>query len=169
MNGVSNHFNCRWEATLLNQTANVWAWAQVCDPYDPVQGIFEISHKWNCLSSGGEWVNSPNKFDNLYEAIGTLVVMASACGWAPMMYLCASTTDIDYVQITMNSPFWIIFFIFFMIVASLFLMNLFIGVVLSTFHSEQEKLVGNDLLTDKQREWIETRLLILKSSPATRY
>jgi hypothetical protein len=65
----------------------------------------------------------------------------------------------------MNNPFWIFFCIFFIIVASFFLINLFVGVVISTFNSEQDKLGKNDLLTDKQKEWIDARLLILRSTP----
>ena len=53
-----------------------------------------------------------------------------------------------------------------MIVGSFFLINLFVGVVISTFNSEQDKIGKNDLLTDKQKEWIDARLLILRSTPS---
>lgn len=38
------------------------------------------------------------------------------------------------------------------------------GVLVSTFNSEKDRIGGYDLLTDKQKDWIETRLMILKSS-----
>ena len=47
------------------------------------------------------------------------------------------------------SPIWVIFFIVFIIVGGFFFLNLFVGVVISTFNSEHEKLGGNDLLTEK--------------------
>lgn len=63
---------------------------------------------------------------------------------------------------------WLLFFIFFMIVGCFFFLNLFVGVVISTFNSEHDKLGGNDLLTEKQKEWIELRLLVLRSAPQRR-
>jgi hypothetical protein len=35
----------------------------------------------------------------------------------------------------------------------------------TTFNSEQDKLGGNDLLTEKQREWIDLKLLVLRAAP----
>ena len=52
-----------------------------------------------------------------------------------------------------------------MVIGFLFFLNLFIGVVVSTFNTEKDKLGGNDLLTEKQKEWIELKLLVLRSAP----
>jgi hypothetical protein len=56
----------------------------------------------------------------------------------------------------------------FLIVGFFFFLNLFIGVVVTTFNNEHDKIGGNDLLTEKQREWIELKLLILRSAPMRR-
>jgi len=58
-----------------------------------------------------------------------------------------------------------LFFILFLIVGFLFFLNLFVGVVVTTFNLEQDKIGGNDLLTEKQREWIDLKLLVLRSGP----
>ena len=128
-------------------------------------GMLKIEHKWDCLASGGEWVNSDQNFDNLYKAVANLFIMSTGASWTKVMYYSASSTDIDYVHVTLNEPFWIIFYIIFTILANFFLMNIFVGVVISTFNSEHDKISGSNLLTEKQREWIDTRLLVLKSSP----
>lgn len=52
-----------------------------------------------------------------------------------------------------------------MIVGNYFFLNLFIGVVINTFNTEAAKADGSALLTDKQKEWIDMRLLVLRSSP----
>lgn len=78
----------------------------------------------------------------------TLFIMSTAAAWADVMYLMASTTEIDYAQSKLNHIFWLFFSIFFIIVASFFLLNLFVGVVISTFNSEQDKIGGRDLLSD---------------------
>jgi hypothetical protein len=91
--------------------------------------------------------------------------MSTIAGWSDIMMTCASSTEIDYIQDTNLNAVWIFFFIIFIIVGSFFFLNLFVGVVISTFNSEHEKLGGNDLLTEKQKEWIELRLLVLRSAP----
>ena len=67
-----------------------------------------------------------------------------------MIYTITST-DIDYMMIeTMpRSVPWIIFFLLFMIVGYFFFLNLFVGVVINTFNSEQMRVGGSELLTDK--------------------
>jgi len=68
-------------------------------------------------------------------------------------------------HIQRETQFGCFFFIFFIIVGSFFFLNLFVGVVISTFHSEHDKIGGNNLLTEKQKEWIDLRLLVLRSEP----
>jgi hypothetical protein len=52
-----------------------------------------------------------------------------------------------------------------MIIGSIFFINMFIGVVQNTFKSEHDRAGGDQLLTDKQKEWIELKLLVLRSAP----
>lgn len=95
--------------------------------------------------------------------------MATASQWSDIMYLMTSATSLNYTHIYMHNTFWVFFSIFFMIVASFFLLNLFVGVVISTFNSEQDKIGGNNLLTPKQKEWIDLKLLVLRSSPIPKH
>ena len=81
------------------------------------------------------------------------------------MFLSVDATAPDYVGVKDNNIFWILFFIFFMIVGSFFLLNLFIGVVISNFNREKDKIGGNNLLTDRQKNWIDTKLIALKTRP----
>ncbi len=76
-----------------------------------------------------------------------------------------TSTEIDYVAVEDRSWFWSFFFIFFLIIGFFFFLNLFIGVVVTTFNNENDKIGGNDLLTEKQREWLDLKLLILRSAP----
>jgi hypothetical protein len=81
--------------------------------------------------------------------------------------LCATATEIDYMPSPDSeaSIKGIVFFIIFVIVGSFFFLNLFVGVVISTFNIEHDKIGGNNLLTEKQKEWIDLRLLVLRSEP----
>ena len=80
-----------------------------------------------------------------------------------------STTQIDYVYKTNNKPYWAFFFIAFIIVGAFFLLNLFVGVVISTFNRQKDSIDLKDLLTDKQREWLEIRTLTLAAKPIKVY
>jgi hypothetical protein len=52
-----------------------------------------------------------------------------------------------------------------MVIGSFFLLNLFVGVVISSFNREKDSIGGNILLTERQKEWIETHTVVLKSKP----
>ena len=43
----------------------------------------------------------------------------------------------------------------FMIVGSLFMLNLFVSIVVNTYYGEKEKLYRNDLLTKFQKIWLQ--------------
>ncbi len=75
--------------------------------------------------------------------------MATTSGWSEHMFASVNSTEPDEVSIKDNNVVWIFFFIFFMIVGALFLLNLFVGVVISTFNREKDKIGGNNLLTDR--------------------
>lgn len=139
----------------------------VCDSPNP-ELADEILSKWDCLSAGGNWLNSFYNFDNVLIALLSLFVISTAAGWSDLMMMCATANDVDYLADKSQqdpNPIWIFFFILFTIVGSFFFLNLFVGVVISTFHSEHDKLGGNNLLTEKQKEYIDLRLLVLRSSP----
>jgi voltage-dependent calcium channel L type alpha-1D len=52
-----------------------------------------------------------------------------------------------------------------MIVFCFFLLNLFVGVVVMTFHEQKEKLGKNFLLTDTQKEWLGIKMRLLRTKP----
>ena len=41
-----------------------------------------LSHKWDCLNTGGQWINGDNNFDNILNAMRTLFLLATTSGWA---------------------------------------------------------------------------------------
>ena len=97
----------------------------------------EIQTKWDCLSAGGSWLLSHENFDNIGEAIKTLFIMATTNNWSMIMFKCMQVSVIDQVPLQENFKlFWIFFFIFFILIGSFFLMNLFIGVVVSSFNRQ---------------------------------
>lgn len=52
-----------------------------------------------------------------------------------------------------------------MLFGGYFFLNLFVGVVISEFNRQSEKLGKNFLLTDQQKNWIEVKLMLTHAKP----
>lgn len=92
-----------------------------------------IVSKWDCLNYGGEWFNKDSNFDSLGESIITLFSIATTEGWTAVMWDGVDETQLDYLPKVNNQIVWVLFFIGFIVVGSLFVLNLFVGVVINTF------------------------------------
>lgn len=110
---------------------------------------FGVHHKWDCLNMGGDWVNNFFNFDSTPEAIGTLFLMANTVQWTDIMYKACKFTQYDYMMSSsIQNPFAGIFFVASVVIGNFFLMNLFIGVIITKYNREKE-LAGKDfMLTD---------------------
>ena len=99
---------------------------------------------WECFDYGGEWVNPNPNFDNIFNAILTLFTMITTEGWNWLMWRALDSTNINQVPSTNNSLSLWIFFIIFMVIGSVFILNLFVGVVIGAFNVEKEFLARNN-------------------------
>lgn len=73
--------------------------------------------------------------------------MITTEGWLDVMFAVVDSNKIDLVPERNLHPGYIVYFGIFMIVGSLFILNLFVGVVINTFNVEKEKLSHNGLMT----------------------
>ena len=95
--------------------------------------------------------------ETLYE-MGTV-------GFVAPMYRAVDAVGLDKQPVQDYNQAWTILFILFVFIGKFFIINLFVGVVVSTFNREQERSGKNYLLTDTQREWMITKLMVLNSKP----
>ena len=58
-----------------------------------------------------------------------------------------------------------IYFIFYILFGAFFITNLFLGVVISTYNRAKDRLGNNFLLSDEQKKWIETKILLFNVKP----
>lgn len=72
---------------------------------------------------------------------------------------------IDYEPKRNHEIMWALFFMAFIILGNFLILNLFVGVVISTFNKEKEILGKNNLLSQKQREWLELKKQCMNISP----
>jgi len=124
--------------------------------------------KSHCLALGETWATWPWNFDNIGNAFVTLFVLSSLEGWPDVM---ATVFDAgkaeDGPSYNGNVAFGAIYFITFIIIGALFLMNLFVGVIFLQFQSEQdaEKKERYKYVSDDQMKWIQMQDLIADAKP----
>jgi hypothetical protein len=137
-----------------------------CDTRNvPDYAVDEIMTMWDCLDYGGEWIKPDNNFDDVLTAMVTLFGVMTTEGWQDVMWAVVDSTEIYQVPRKNENPGYIVFFCFFMIIGSLFLLNLFVGVVINVFNKEKEKLSNSNLLTGYQDEYCEVLIRCYQSRP----
>lgn len=132
------------------------------DPWLAEQDI-AINDKYDCINFGGQWIQSDNNFDNIFEAIMTLFQMTMV-GWVVQMqqgmWSRGAGLTKDPEQKSSAIAF---FFILYIIVCSFFILNLLMGVVISSFNREKDDLSNNAMLTASQKKWLETKKMIVET------
>lgn len=76
-------------------------------------------------------------------------------GWQEAMWRGVDAAGIDMQPKRDFNPYLALYFCAYMVIGSLFIMNLFVGVVIDNFNKIKEKdELGAAFVTDTQREWI---------------
>jgi sensor histidine kinase YesM len=139
--------------------------------YQQLNPIIEkMNTKWDCLNAGAEWKNRYLNFDNVPEAMSTLFVMSNSVQWSSIMYHSSSAQGIDLVsrEGQINSVITAIFFVFIVVLGNFFVMNLYVGVIISKYNREKD-LNNKDIhLTEAQKKWMKNRMNIIQSRPIFR-
>ncbi|XP_072232261.1 voltage-dependent T-type calcium channel subunit alpha-1I-like [Leuresthes tenuis] len=108
------------------------------------EDVSNIVNKSDCLAANLRWVRKEYNFDNLLQALVSLFVMYSKDGWVNLMYDGLDAVGVDEQPIRNYNQWMLIFFIFFMVM-SFFLLDMFIGVMVETFHQcQQTQKHGDD-------------------------
>ncbi|KAM8869009.1 voltage-dependent T-type calcium channel subunit alpha-1I-like [Spinachia spinachia] len=114
--------------------------------------IDDITNKTDCLSANYRWEQKDFNFDSLPQALMSLFVMYSKDGWVTLMYDGLDAVGVDQQPVINHNEWMLIFFISFMIV-SFFLLDMFIGVMVDTFHNcqKQQKKLAQEARNRSQR------------------
>jgi hypothetical protein len=107
-----------------------------------------IDDKWGCINAGGTWINDYLNFDNIPEAMATIFVISNAVQWNDIMFHAAKAQGKDKMPAfgqNLTSPLSTIFFAVIVILGNFFVMNLFIGVLITKYNREKE-LQGKDFM-----------------------
>ena len=98
--------------------------------------------------------------------MATVFVLSNSVDWSKIMIPASKSQGKDLMPTfgqDISSPLVSIFFVAIVILGNFFVMNLFIGVLISKYNREKE-LQGKDfMLTESQKKWVKNRMNILQS------
>jgi voltage-gated cation channel len=123
-----------------------------------------IKTRRDCLNTGGLWVNADSNFDNVLNAMLTLFQMMTKDEWIPVMDNAIDANGIEKQPIYENNVYFCLYFILFMLVGSMLVVNLFIGVIIDNFNKikDSEEIGANWMVTPAQRQWMEVQQIMIK-------
>jgi len=112
------------------------------------------------------WYNERNNFDSIFSALGTLFEIMTTEGWAAVMFEAKNGTEVGYIPMfNVKLTFAYSYFVFWIVMGNMFILNLFVGVIIDNFNMIKEELGGIKLLSAEQRTWVEIQKLFLKNTP----
>ncbi|XP_009320790.1 PREDICTED: sodium channel protein type 5 subunit alpha-like [Pygoscelis adeliae] len=113
-----------------------------------------IDNKYNCTFYNGTWTNNDVNFDNVGMGYLALLQVATFKGWMDIMYAAVDSREIDEQPKFEACLAMYMYFVIFIIFGSFFMLNLFIGVVISNFNQQRKKISEKDLfLTEEQKKY----------------
>ncbi|CAD8085427.1 unnamed protein product [Paramecium sonneborni] len=115
-----------------------------------------------CKANGGVWENRKVNFDNILNGMLTLFILSTLEGWPDIMYWFIDADEAGPIKGAQLQFSW--YFIIFILIGSILLMNLFIGVILVNYHLAEEAS-RDKILTQPQVDWIELQKLIVHTNP----
>ena len=161
---VSGTIGAEWTCTPGADTVTVYASGAELTALAAANGAGDYTIKSTCEPRAYQtaWVNPRDyDFDNIGHSMLSLFEMATLEGWLEIMYHGADTTEIDLQPIRDNNPYYCLFFAFFIIVGSFFVMNLFVGVTIDKFNEMKEKQEKSVFLIDEQQSWVTIQRLLV--------
>jgi len=65
----------------------------------PTLEHIKIQTKWECLDTGGEWINKDSNFDNVLNGLVTMFEIITTEGWIDIMWGGVDATSYDLVPL----------------------------------------------------------------------
>ena len=118
-----------------------------------------------------EWVNpsyagvSEYSFDSSLAALLTLFEVANLELWHEVMWKAADVTKVGWAPERDANQYAVFYFIAFVVMASFFMLNLFVSVVVDNFNRLKHAALASPFLTPSQRKWIEMQERITRRRP----
>ena len=117
-----------------------------------------------------EWKNERTHYDNVFQSMLSLFVVATLEGWPSLMYAAMDAPAESGNAPQRNAhPHNAVFYVIFVIIGSFFVMNIFVGVVVHKFQVAKERTDGRSIyLTDAQKDFVDRVKFLLDSGQPKR-
>jgi len=130
---------------------------------------YELSTKNACSKHGGQWRTHDLNFDNCLNGMIYLFQLTTEDNWPETVYNVVDSTGIGTGPKLNESWYYSYFHVIFIFVGSMFLLNLFVGVMSYNYTKVQRQQIGGNknggILTEDQLNWIEIQHMIVRAAP----
>eukprot|EP01065_Artemidia_motanka_P052348 TRINITY_DN9431_c0_g1_i1.p1 TRINITY_DN9431_c0_g1~~TRINITY_DN9431_c0_g1_i1.p1 ORF type:complete len:1882 (+),score=565.62 TRINITY_DN9431_c0_g1_i1:528-5648(+) len=131
--------DCR-QAAMLSAGASCWA-----------------PRKWQNMHS--------QHYDNVLASLLTLFEISTLEMWTVIMYRAIDAAGVDVTPRRDENPALGVFYVAFVTVGALFILNLFVGVVIHHYNDVKGKEDGLYFLTEEQKLWTDCQRMMLNFTP----
>jgi hypothetical protein len=108
-----------------------------------------------CKEAGGIWKPSDRNFDSISSALLVLFELSTTSGWLDVMH-----------NVMISNGQWVsVYFISFMLIGCIFVMNLGITVIVDNFNSLNERAENISLLSESQKDYLFGLRYIMNYKP----
>jgi len=131
------------------------------DTWGPEGEEREMKTREDCRAFPGEceWRDEWFNFNDIFQAIHSLFVLATMSNWNEIMYNGVDTNGMDTLPKVDNTFLYSIYFIIIIIVCAFFSLNLIVSVVVDNFNRIKDENDGSALRTETQERWVQLRRL----------
>jgi len=130
---------------------------------------FDAPSKTECFKLNGTWANPPwGNFDNFFSASLLLFEMSSLEGWPDVLYRGIDATEVDVAPQRDAKLENSLYFVLWIVLGSYCLLNLFVGVLVTTFYEIRAKEEGLSFVSEAQKRWGDTMGQLLTLRPVQR-
>jgi hypothetical protein len=115
--------------------------------------------------SARAWLAHGSTFDNFFEALVTLNEINSFQEWPNTAWIAVDSTEVDQQPYEGNGPYYLLYFMAFIIISQYMFMNLFIGVIFTSFAQVKATQSGKNIMSRRQMCWLHISQMIANSTP----
>eukprot|EP01062_Namystynia_karyoxenos_P064527 TRINITY_DN5749_c0_g1_i2.p1 TRINITY_DN5749_c0_g1~~TRINITY_DN5749_c0_g1_i2.p1 ORF type:complete len:2293 (+),score=547.53 TRINITY_DN5749_c0_g1_i2:115-6879(+) len=114
----------------------------------------------------GRWLNSAFNFDNVVHAMLTLMVVASLDHWQDIMQLGMGVVGTEHAPVAYHSPWYSMFFLFFIVAVNFFIFSIFISQVVMTYLVVRRELEHTSRYSVRELSYFYMMKLLLLMRPS---
>ena len=99
---------------------------------------------------GTLWQNNPRHYDNVLSSLLVMMELLTIEDWDNIMWAAVDSTDPDHGPIRDYNPGWSFAFMGYIILGSFFVMNLFVGVIVTAYNDAKTEADLSSTTLEKQ-------------------